>query len=52
MSIRLSLIKGVGLSACMQINMIGKGGMKDEDEQACQNDCQQNIQMPQIYENP
>lgn len=34
----------------MQISMIGKEGLKDEDEQSCQNDCQQNIQMPQIYE--
>lgn len=25
---------------------------KDEDEEACQNDSQQNIQMPQMYENP
>lgn len=49
-SICLSLVKGVWLSACMQISMIGKEGLKDEDEQSCQNDCQQNIQMPQIYE--
>lgn len=36
----------------MQISMIGKGRKKDEDEQAYQNDCQQKIKMPQMYENP
>ncbi len=36
----------------MQISMIGKGRKKDEDEQAYENDCQLNIQMPQMYENP
>ncbi len=36
----------------MQISMIGKTRQKYEDVQAYENDCQQNIQMPQMYENP
>lgn len=52
MSICLSVIIEARLSAGMQISLIGKGRMKDEDEQACQHDCQHNIQIPQNDENP
>lgn len=52
MSICLSVIIEERLFTRMQISLIGKGRLKDEDEQACQHDCQHNIQIPQNYENP